>query len=67
MSEIHQAIDQYLEAVEQVYGPDYRQRTQVSFGGGHYVTIKHPDTREGEVIPVGHLALMTENLMAKGK
>lgn len=67
MSEIHQAIDQYLDAVEKVYGADYRKQTEVSFGGGHYVTIKRPDDPEGEIIPVGHLALMTEKLNTEGK
>lgn len=62
MSTIQESIDQYLDAVEQVYGAEYRQQTEV-FASSHYVTIKHPGAPEGDAIPVGHLDLMTEHLL----
>jgi len=67
VNHIQLAIEQYLDAVEKVHGPAYRQQTEVSFGGGHYVRIRHPDTREGEVVAVGHLDLMTQKLLDQGR
>jgi len=67
MHHIQNAIEQYLDAVEKVHGPEYRKQTEVSFGGGHYVRIRQPDTIEGEVVPVGHLELMTQKLLDEGR
>lgn len=65
MSKVQHAIDMYLDAIERAYGPRYRQDVQISFAGGHYVRIRHPDIHEGQVVPVGHLDLMTRQLLAE--
>lgn len=64
---VRQAINDYLDAISKVYGPEYEAKMVVTFGGGHYVHIKHPDTVEGEAVPIGHLEMMTKDLLAKAE
>lgn len=57
------SIHDYLAAIGQVYGADYRDRMVVAFCGGHYYRVKHPGGVEGQLVPVGHLDLMTAHLL----
>ena len=58
-----ESIQNYLAAIGQVHGAEYRDRMVVAFCGGHYYKVKHPHEDEGKIVPVGHLDLMTKNLL----
>jgi len=62
MNVIEQRINEYLDAVEQVCGPNVRQQTVIEERGGSHVFIKGPDDEFGQLISVGHLEIMAENL-----
>lgn len=60
----NQSIDNFLAAIAQVHGAHYKDKMSVSWCGGHYYRVKYPDEAEGHVVPVGHLNLMTKDLLA---
>jgi len=57
------AIEQFLDAIGQVHGEDYKENMFVAFCGGHYFKVKYPHQDQGTIVPVGHLALMTKDLL----
>jgi len=62
MNVIAQRINEYLDAVEMVRGASVRQQTVVEERGGSHVFLKGPDDEFGQLISVGHLEIMAENL-----
>ncbi|PIP03431.1 MAG: hypothetical protein COW18_07830 [Zetaproteobacteria bacterium CG12_big_fil_rev_8_21_14_0_65_54_13] len=56
-------IDHFLDAIGQVHGADYKDRTSVIFCGGHYFKVKYAHQDKGSIVPVGHLDLMTKDLL----
>jgi len=57
------AIEDFLDAIGQVHGEDYKKKMSVVFCGGHYFKVKYPYQDQGTIVPVGHLALMTKDLL----
>lgn len=62
MNAVEQRMQQYLEAVEQVEGPAVRNQTIIEDRGGSYVFLKRPDDEIGQLITVGYLEIMAENM-----
>jgi len=55
-----QAIDEYLDAVGQAFGEEYRRQMVVEPKGFH-ILIKHPDAPEGELVPIGYMPILTRH------
>ncbi|MDQ6966839.1 MAG: hypothetical protein Q9M23_07955 [Mariprofundaceae bacterium] len=57
------SIDEYLDAVNQVFGAEYRDKMVVECRGAH-VLVKHPDVEEGELMPLGYMPILTRNVLS---
>lgn len=62
MNAVEQRMQRYLEAVEQAEGAAVRQQTIIEDRGGSEVFLKRPDEKTGQLISIGYLEIMTENL-----
>jgi len=56
-------IEHFLDAIGQVHGRGYKDNMSVIFCGGHYFKVKYPHQDQGTIVPVGHLDLMTKDLL----
>lgn len=65
MMHAQQAVTDYLEAIRRTHGDEYRSHMTVAADDAGHVLVKHPDAIEGEVVPLGHLELMTEHLLSE--
>jgi len=54
------AIHEYLEAVAESFGEDYRQAMVVEPRGSE-ILFRHPDAAFGEMVPVGYMPILTRN------
>ncbi|HXH71946.1 MAG TPA: hypothetical protein VNI58_03940 [Mariprofundaceae bacterium] len=62
MNAVEQRIHQYLDAVEKAQGAAVRRQTIVEDRGGSHVFLKRPDDEFGQLISIGHLEIMTDNM-----
>ncbi|MDX8407893.1 MAG: hypothetical protein R8L58_05865 [Mariprofundaceae bacterium] len=58
---VERAIEEYLNAVEQVHGKAFRAQTQLRHTGGSDVVIALPEGHKS-IVSVGRLKLMAEHL-----
>ena len=66
MSVIEGKINEFLDAIAQVHGEEYRNNTEVKHRGGTQIMLKHPG-KEGALIGLDTLELMTKNLLKKAQ
>ena len=61
MNVVPQVIEKYLNAVEQVHGKEYREKTVVESRGGTSIYLKKPD-HEPTIISLSQLEMMIHGL-----
>ncbi|MDQ6992220.1 MAG: hypothetical protein Q9M31_02000 [Mariprofundus sp.] len=61
---MHNIINKYLDAVENKYGVDVRNNTEVEHRGGTSIFLKGAETHNGQVVDMGKMVLMTTHLQS---
>jgi len=56
-------IDEYLDAINEVFGSEYRSKMVVEPRGSS-ILVKHPDVVEGELVSLGYMRILTRNLLS---
>ncbi|EAU53459.1 hypothetical protein [Mariprofundus ferrooxydans] len=67
MAFIEEQIEQFLDAIDQVYGEEYRNSMIVESRGNRQILVKHPEHQEGNLVTLGTLELMTKSLLDQAK
>ncbi len=66
MQVVQQKIDEFLDAIAQVHGDEYKNQMVVEHRGGTQILVKHPK-KEPALVALDTLELMTKNLREKAK
>ncbi len=61
---VQQKIDEFLDAIAQVHGEEYKNNMLVEHKGGSQILVKYPE-QEGMLVGLDTLELMTKNLHSK--
>lgn len=67
MAFIEEQIEQFLEAIGQAYGEEYKNSMIVESRGNRQILVKHPEHQEGNLVTLGTLELMTKSLLDQAK
>jgi len=59
---IEEQITQFLDAIGEVYGEEYKNSMVVESRGNRQILVKHPEHQEGNLVTLGTLELMTKSL-----
>jgi len=60
-------IKEFLDAIGQVHGDEYKAKMVVADRGSGHIMVKYPDKEEGSPILLGTLELMTKNLLNRAE
>jgi len=66
MEFVQQKINDFLDAIAQVHGSEYRAEMTVEHRGGTQVLVKYPG-KDAALVALDTLELMTKNLREKAK
>jgi len=61
---VQKKIDEFLDAIAQVHGEDYKNNMLVEHKSGSQILVKYPE-QEGILVGLDTLELMTKNLHSK--
>jgi len=62
MQFVNQKINEFLDAVGQIHGEDYRTKMVVAHRGGTSIFVKYPDHNEGSLVDLDNLEMKTKHL-----
>ncbi|RMH61868.1 MAG: hypothetical protein D6678_02205 [Zetaproteobacteria bacterium] len=62
MEQVQKQIEDYLDAVEQVHGPEARNKLRVRWTGGTQVVLHHLSNGARRLVDLGSLRLMARQL-----
>ena len=65
MQVVQKKIDEFIDAITQVHGEEYKNNMLVEHKGGSQILVKYPDKQKSILVGLDTLELMTKNLHSK--